>query len=187
MDIKTVDELTPMDEPVEATPVVRDPLLARQREDVAKMRTSLLACVDENGYPTKQAINNITVMRVYHQMTRIIRYLDLMDRLEEKLYDAVDAQIATADIFDDTTLVRLLTIQEKMQKMMLESHKLLQPYLDIEEFTVVDLTASTSTVAATSAVASEIMKPEDRDRLRVNAQTVLAHLQATQAAPGGNA
>ena len=181
MSIKTVDDKAPVvdNEELDAQPVqLCNPLYARQREDVAKMRTSLLACVDDNGYPTKQAINNITVMRVYHQIARIIRYLDLMDKLEDKLYSAIEVQINDADLFDDGTVARLLTIQERLQKTMLESHKLLQPYLDIQEFNVVDLTASASTATSASAVAADIMKPEDRDRLRSNAQAVLVELQS---------
>ena len=178
MDIKTLDEHTPMDDNTEAqTPELCNPLYARQREDVAKMRTSLLACVDDNGYPTKQAINNITVMRVYHQIARIIRYLDLMDKIEDKLYTAIEVQLTDADIFDEGTVSRLLSIQERLQKTMLDSHKLLQPYLDVQEFSVVDLTATASAASGASAVASDIMKPEDRDRLRANAQAVLLRLQ----------
>ena len=56
---------------------------------------------------------------------------------------------------------------------MIESHKLLQPYLDIQEFSIADLSDSTQETPITS----HIMSPEDRDRLRSKAQAVLYQLE----------
>ena len=61
-----------------------DPLISKQKEDVAKMRASLLCCNDD-PYAATQAMKSITVLRVYHQMSRIIRYLEMMDKIEDKL------------------------------------------------------------------------------------------------------
>ena len=57
---------------------------------------------------------------------------------------------------------------------MIESHKLIQPYLDIKEFSVVDLVPQESTAASSTQFN---MKSEDRDRLRSNAQQVLLQLK----------
>ena len=57
---------------------------------------------------------------------------------------------------------------------MIESHKLLQPYLDIKEFSVVDLVPQESTASSGSQLN---MNSEDRDRLRSNAQQVLLQLK----------
>lgn len=163
MNIKTVDESN----------IMVNPLYQRQREGVSKMRTSLLSCNDDGVISTSQVLRSVTAMRVYHQLTRIIRYLEIMDKLENKLYESIDYTIDNSDITDIKTLNDLMVIQERLQKSMIESHKLLQPYLDLDEFLVVDLVPSESTTEQSS----EIMNPEDRDRLRTNAQAVLQQLQ----------
>lgn len=104
-DIKTVD----------SSEVVYDPVYQRQKEGVAKMRTSLLACTDENGITIRGTIESITAMRIYHQMMRIIKYTELMDKIEDKLYKSIDNLIDTAPN-DTQTLIQLLTIQERLQK-----------------------------------------------------------------------
>lgn len=162
-DIKTVD----------SSEVVYDPVYQRQKEGVAKMRTSLLACTDENGITIRGTIESITAMRIYHQMMRIIKYTELMDKIEDKLYKSIDNLIDTAPN-DTQTLIQLLTIQERLQKSMIESHKLLQPYLDIKEFSVVDLVPQDTTSTSSSQLN---MKSEDRDRLRSTAQQVLIELK----------
>ncbi len=172
MDIKTVDD---------SDNRITDSLYQRQKENVSKMRASLLSCTDESGVSTRHAIQSITTMRIYHQLTRIIRYLELMDKLEVKLYESIEYSIETANKAEPTTWMALLTIQEKLQKTMIESHKLLQPYLDIQEFSVVDLTTSDGEVSNHT----QIMNPEDRDRLRSTAQTVLQQLQSTGGANNG--
>lgn len=162
-DIKTVD----------SSEIVYDPVYQRQKEGVAKMRTSLLACTDENGITIRGTIESITAMRIYHQMMRIIKYTELMDKIEDKLYKSIDNLIDTAPN-DTQTLIQLLTIQERLQKSMIESHKLLQPYLDIKEFSVVDLVPQDTTSTSSSQLN---MKSEDRDRLRSTAQQVLIELK----------
>lgn len=154
-------------------PVTVNPLYKRQREDVAKMRTSLLSCTDDSVMPTRQAIQRITVLRVYHQITRIIRYLEIMDKLEDKMYAAIDYEIDNSEISDSDTWVKLMAIQEKLQKSMIESHKMLQPYLDITEFSVVDLTQDSG-----DEKQEILMSPEKRDNLRMVAQSVLEEIMA---------
>lgn len=162
-DIKTVD----------SSEVVYDPVYQRQKEGVAKMRASLLACTDENGVTIRGTIESITAMRIYHQMMRIIKYTELMDKIEDKLYKSID-NILDNSPDDSATMIMLLSVQEKLQKSMIESHKLLQPYLDIKEFSVVDLVPQESTTASGPQLN---MKSEERDRLRSNAQQVLLQLK----------
>lgn len=151
---------------------VVNPITARQKEDVAKMRTSLLSCLDENGITTAHAIQSITVMRVYHQLTRIVKYTELMDKLEDKLYAAIDYQLDNCDISDTSTLSMLISIQEKLQKAMIDSHKLLQPYMDVQNFSVVDLVDTTAS-APESTITGKLMSSESRDKVRYTAQAVL--------------
>lgn len=161
--IKTVDGFTS----------ILDPLYQKQKEGVAKMRTSLLACTED---PTmaKAAIQNISTLRVYHQIARIIRYLEMMDKLEDKLYSSIDATIDNANENSPSTWMMLLNIQERLQKTMIESHKLLQPYLDIQEFSIVELTAQ----SVDDNSRPMILNADSRDKIRSSAQAALEALQA---------
>lgn len=166
MDIKTVDA---------SDGVIIDNLYRKQKENISKMRTALLSFSDENGVSTRQAVQGITAMRIYHQLIRIVRYLELMDKLEFKLYESIEHSIDISNVQDAATWAGLLTIQEKLQKSMIESHKLLQPYLDIQEFTVMDLTNPINT----SSTPTILMNSEDRDELRSKAQLILDQLEST--------
>ena len=162
-DFKTVEDAT-------TKPV--DPLRSLQREGVSRMRTSLLSCSMENSSSIKQAINQVTVLRIYHQVTRIIRYLDLMDKLEEKLYESAEFTILTADPTELETLTTLIKIQERLQESMINSHKLLQPYLELEDFSITELMPNTE------AETTLIMSAESREKLRNNEQAALVALNA---------
>lgn len=162
-DIKTVD----------SSEVVYDPTYQRQKEGVAKMRTSLLACTEENGVSIRNTIEAITAMRIYHQLMRIIKYTEMMDKLEDKLYRSIDI-VLDNNPDDAATMLMLLKIQEQLQKSMIDSHKLLQPYLDLRNFFNLEVVESTST--GPSPIQLE-MKAEERDRLRANSQQVIQQLR----------
>lgn len=161
-------------ETVGGTIEMDDPLYAKQKEDVARMRASLLACtIDANK--TKQALENIVVLRIYHQVSRIIRYLDLMDKLEDKLYKSIEKTVTTADDNSHSTWVMLLGIQERLQKNMIESQKLLGPYMSIEDFKVFDLVCQSDDTNSTAS----IIPSDERDKIRIKAQTVLKELEGS--------
>lgn len=166
-DLKTVGDAQP------DNIVISDPLIRQQKEDVARMRTSLLA-VEANPELASTAIRNITVLRVYHQIARIIKYIELMDKLEDKLYESIEMTIDKANAANPSTWMTLLNIQERLQRTMQESHKLLQPYLDIQEYTYTDLTQGTSQVSSDMT----LMDKSSRDKLRDSARQVLAALEA---------
>lgn len=147
-------------------------ILDKQREDVAKMRASLLCC-NEDPTSATQALQNITVLRVYHQVSRIIKYLDMMDRVEEKLYSAIDYQLDTLDITDSSALAMLLKIQEQLQTTMIESHKLLQPYLNIADMKLSDLAPRNITVSESA----QLIDQTARDKIRLSAQQALELLE----------
>lgn len=163
MDIKTVDDSV----------IVNDPIYNKQKEGVAKMRASLLSCTSENGISTRQAIQNITALRVYHQLMRIIKYTEMMDKLETKLYESLDYTIQESPT-DTSTVMMLLGIQSNLQKSMIDSHKLLEPYLNLKDFMDVETVPPEND----NSITSEIMKSEDRDRLRTLAQATLKQLKA---------
>lgn len=144
-----------------------DPLEGQQREDVAKMRASLLACATTGNYSI-DTIKDITTRQIFHQLSRVIRYLDMMDKIESKLYQCIDNTLDTIDVYDTSSLITLLGIQERLQRSMIESQKLLEPYmsgLNIEEvistnFNVID-------------ASDEILDRAQRDKIRDSAQQVL--------------
>lgn len=162
MDIKTFDDCD----------IISDEIYRRQKQDVAKMRTSLLACAEENGMSARSALQNITAMQVYHQLTRIVRYLEIMDKLEHKLYSSIEHTIDNSDDTSPATWVKLLSIQDQLQKNMIASHKILEPYLNIKDFLVVELNDSDKDTPTNDM----LMSPESRDRLRSKAQEVMASL-----------
>lgn len=164
-DIKTVDDFGQLS----------DPLDIARREDVAKMRASLLACSMDPS-TTIESLKNITVLRVLHQVARIIKYLDLMDRLEAKLYESIERRIDTLDEANPSTYMQLIALQRSLQDNMIESHKLLQPYLNVSEYGLDDLV-----VVAESASAEEsVMSRESRDKLRSSAKQILDALESAE-------
>lgn len=157
---------------------VVDPIRRSQNEDVAKMRASLLSCTN-NPALARTALNNITVLRVYHQIARIIKYTELVDKIEDKVYESLQSTIDKANTDSPSTWMMLLEAEERLQRIMIESQKLIQPYLDLQSFDMIDL-ATTSEEDRPSAIQ---LNADSRDRLRSSAQQVLLQLQA---ASGGD-
>ena len=155
---------------------ILDPLYMKQQQDVAAMRASLLAFNSGDPTSARLAIQKITAMRFYHQLSRIIRYTDMMDKIEAKLYESIDRSLERMNSDSPATWMQLLTIQERLQKSMIESQKLLQPYLDLESLSFVEVPQ----VAQEVSFGAMIMEQESRDRLRQSAQAVLAAISDTQ-------
>lgn len=155
---------------------ILDPLYMKQQQDVAAMRASLLAFNSGDPTSARLAIQKITAMRFYHQLSRIIRYTDMMDKIEAKLYESIDRSLERMNSDSPATWMQLLTIQERLQKSMIESQKLLQPYLDMESLSFVEVPQ----VAQEVSFGAMIMEQESRDRLRQSAQAVLAAISDTQ-------
>jgi len=151
-----------------------NPILRKQQETVSKMRTALLASTDDNAITLRSTIQNLTAMRVYHQLTRIIKYTELMDKLEDKLYASIEHEIEQGLEVSSHTWMVLLGIQEKLQKQMVDSHKLLEPYLDVKEFSVVDLFDSQVDIDPGTAI---VLAAPIRDNVRIKAQAILTQLQ----------
>lgn len=157
---------------VESTIDLEDKLYTQQKDDVQKMRSSLLACSGDI-YSAQKAIQNITIMRIYHQMSRIIKYLEMMDKLEQKMYRSLDRTLeGSADT--PATVLLLLTIQEKMQKAMTESEKLLKPYLDAGLYQ----DSFNSAQMGANEPAESILTPEARSKVRTSAQNILRALES---------
>lgn len=100
----------------------------------------------------------------------------MMDKIEDKLYRSIDNAMDRMDEDSPVTWMTLMNIQERLQKNIIDSHKLLQPYLNIEEFGMNDLTVSSTT----SDNRDMIISRESRDRLRISAQQVLEALDTVE-------
>ena len=162
-------------ETVDASTKLPDPLNTKMNEDVAKMRASLLSCSDDISLAAK-SIQNVTVRRIYHQVARIVRYLEMMDKLEAKMYEALESTIDNLPTNSTSTLLMLLNIQERLQTNMINSHKLLEPYINIDA-TLATVQPIADASSALSEYRQSLLPKDSRDKLRIAAQSILIDLQ----------
>lgn len=150
-----------------------DPLSNLKRESIDRMKMALLSSSLDDPLSVVSAVKGVTVMRVYHQVVRIVQYLDLMDRLEAKLYYAIDRELENDQPDDYLTISRLLKIQEQIQKSIIESNKLLAPYLEMEQY------QTFNEIEEVTPVSDDILELDStkRNLLRENAGQILSDLQ----------
>ena len=154
-----------------------DPMRSLKKESVERMKVALLSATLDDPLSAVTALQQVTMMRAYHQVVRIVQYLDLMDDLESKLYESIEAELDNIELNSDSqfaAISKLLAIQEKLQKSIVESNKMLAPYLDMEQypaFTAIDV--STSVSANVLDVSSS-----KRNALRENAGAILSELSS---------
>lgn len=153
-------------------------LYINQTKDVANMRSSLLSFNKKDPNSAKQALQNITVLRVYHQLSRIIRYTETMDKIEDKMYESINATLDDMDEYDPKTWSILLNLQSKLQQSMIESHKLLEPYLNMEALSVVEMQPNEEDPSKTFT--AMILDQTSREKVRTSAQEVLAAITAAE-------
>lgn len=144
-----------------------------QLRDVEDMRSQLLSIDRRDPGSARKALQNITVLRVYHQISRIIRYTELMDRIEDKMYQSIDAQLDQASPDDAEAWRVLINLQTRLQDNMIQSHKLLEPYLNLETLNFANMAPDETVVDADAMV----LDKDSRERLRNSAQEVLQALQ----------
>lgn len=162
------------DLPTTDTPV--DPLIARQKQEVQSMRSALMTCDVRDANSVRATMNNILVMRIYHQISRIIRFTEQMDKIEEKLYSSIDASMTTMLDTDPRTWLALLNIQERLQKIMIDSQKLLDPYLNMESLTYMEVPVDSGSDSFTKS----FLDQDSREKLRSGAQSILAMIDSGQ-------
>lgn len=154
-----------------------DPMNSLKAEAIERMKMAMLSASLDDPLSAATAIQQITIMRVYHQVSRIIQYLDLMDKLESKLYESIEIELDCLDIVSDSAstfsaITRLLAIQEKLQKSIIESNKLLAPYLDMEQY------SAFNAIEVSTPVSANILDVDESKRtlLRENAEAILSEL-----------
>jgi len=152
-----------------------DPLVIEQQEQANQMRRALLTCRTADVATAKCALQNIAVLQVYHQVARIIRHIEVMDRLEDKLYHSIDMNIGGLDSADPATMLMLVKVQSDLQKSMVLSQELLRPYMDI------DLAAlAPPKNVDDNSFGAAILPKESRNAIRNGAQALLTELRKTE-------
>ena len=146
-------------------------LYAEQTRDVEAMRASLLKFRKDDPNAARKEMQNITILRVYHQLERIVRYTSMIDKIEDRIYQSIDAKLDNSDPDDDSLWQTLIPIQERLQKMMIESHKLLEPYLNIEQLTALDVPKEEDPATSFTSI---IMEQESREKVRTGVQELMA-------------
>lgn len=161
---KTVAEDVEVEVIQDTDVVLEDPLITRQREDVSEMRTSLLSCnVGNDPRAIKVALSNITILRIYHQLNRLIRYTEMIDKIEEKMYQSMERSLNTSD----PNWVMLMGMQDGLQKLMIDSNKLLKPYMDmLKDYNI-------SEIPVVQSDNSTTLDYKARDSVRSKAQEIL--------------
>lgn len=154
-------------------------LYVNQCSDVSKMKTSLLSCNKNDPDSARKAIQYITAQRVYHQISRIIRYTELIDRIEDKMYESIELDLDQMDTADPQTWRTLLQLQSKLQEAMIESHKLLEPYLKLETLTTIEVPKDDPNDSFTNM----LLDQQSREKIRTSAQEVLAAITVLDNAP----
>ncbi len=159
------------------------PLLKEQKNQIADMRSILLSFNRNDVGAVRRAMNSITVLRVYHQVARIIEFTDLMDDLEDKIYDAIRMNIGGMDSAEPETMLVLLKVQQQLQETMIQSQQLIKPYLDMNiEFLVPEPEMETNSFGVS------IISQESRNTIRTGAQALLTELRkANPDLPQGDA
>ena len=153
-----------------------DPLLAEQKSQADQMRAALLTCKKNDITSAKVALQNIAVLQVYHQVARIIRYTEMMDRLEDKLYASIDANLAQMDEWDPATMLMLSKLQGDLMKTMVMSQDLLKPYMDID----LEAIAPPKDINEETSFGAAILPKESRNAIRNGAQALLTELKKTE-------
>jgi hypothetical protein len=147
-----------------------DSLYAQQQQDIKNMRSALLDCNRTDAKSVKSAMRNILVMRLYHQMARIIRFTEEMDQVEDRMYHELHLKLKDPSLEGSEALILLLTIQERMQKLMVESQKLLDPYMNLDLLNMVDVDAQAE---EDDSYGAKILSQESRQNIRSNAQQIM--------------
>ena len=146
-------------------------LYAAQCNDVEQMRNCLLTFDRKDPAAIKKAIQNVTLLRVYHQLERIVRFTEMLDQIEDRIYQSIQAKLDNSDPDDESMWLTLIPIQERLQKTMVESHKLLEPYLSMEQLSALEIPQQQED--PTKSFASMILDQQGREKVRTGVQSLL--------------
>lgn len=149
-----------------------DPLLREQKLQIDQMRSTYINFSKGDPNAAQKAIQNITVLRVYHQISRIIKFTEVMDALEDKLYDSILSNIGGMDSFSPETMVMLLKVQQQLQETMIQSQLLIKPYLEMDI-----LALAPQPEMEEPSFGAALISKESRNNIRTGAQALLTELK----------
>ena len=85
------------------------------------------------------------------------------------MYQSIDSLLNTSDPSDPTLYLQLIPIVERLQKSMVESHKLLEPYLSSEALTALEVPQEDTSTSFTSM----LLEQESREKVRTGVQQLM--------------
>jgi hypothetical protein len=145
-------------------------LYIEQVRDVSAMRSSLLQFDKTDPAAARKAVQNVTLLRFYHQLERIVRYTEMIDKIEDKMYQSIELKLENSDPDDEDLWLTLIPMQERLQKMMIESHKLLEPYLSPEMLAPLEIEKEDDPSASFTSM---LLDQESREKVRTGVQQLM--------------
>ena len=107
-----------------------------------------------------------------------------MYKIEQKLYEAIAVALDQMDTMypnenNASALSSLMHMQQKIQQSMIDSQKLLDPYLNMDTLSYIEIPAEE--VKSSDVINGHILDQESRQKLRQGAQAALSAIQEEMA------
>ena len=153
-------------------------LTAQQQSDVSAMRSALLNCDRGNAASVSFALQTIFSMRVFHQLSKLIRYTEQMDKIEKKMYESMDRFMDNLDETDTSAWLVLINAQDQLQKIMMNSQKLLEPYSNVSLYVPEQ--------PVEDSFGNGLLDQNERKKLRDSAQLILDTLKESEGNNGND-
>ena len=153
-------------------------LAVQQQSDVSAMRSALLNCDRGNAASVSFALQTIFSMRVFHHLSRLIKYTEHMDKIEQKMYESMDRFMDNLDETDTSAWLALITAQEQLQRIMMNSQKLLEPYSNVSLYVPEQ--------PVEDSFGNGILDQTERKKLRESAQLILDTLKESEDKDAGD-
>lgn len=157
-----------------------DALTAQQQSDVSAMRSALLNCDRGDATSVSFALQIIFSMRVFHQLAKLIKYTEYMDKVEQKMYESMDRFMDNMEKTDDagTGWLVLINAQDQLQKIMMNSQKLLEPYNNVSLYVPEQ--------PVEDSFGNGLLDQHERKKLRESAQFILDTLKESEETNDGD-
>ena len=117
-------------------------------------------------------------MRVFHQLSKLIRYTEQMDKIEKKMYESMDRFMDNLDETDTSAWLVLINAQDQLQKIMMNSQKLLEPYSNVSLYVPEQ--------PVEDSFGNGLLDQNERKKLRDSAQLILDTLKESEGNNGND-
>ena len=153
-------------------------MAVQQQSDVSAMRSALLNCDRGDAASVSFALQTIFSMRVFHHLSRLIKYTEHMDKIEQKMYESMDRFMDNLEETDTSAWLALITAQEQLQRIMMNSQKLLEPYSNVSLYVPEQ--------PVEDSFGNGILDQTERKKLRESAQLILDTLKESEDKDAGD-